>query len=212
MPRPRIWRRKLRDHAAVLVRQQDGDVWRPDAAVRINFSPSYSVTDHPVEDGGTISDHIQAMPETIVCTMLVSENPDRIGSATGGRIHLRDRMKWLRDTADAGQLVDIVTRRLGVFKGYAITSFPHGIDKVARLEFQITLRKITIATATSVMITVEQVQATDEATGESVDPETEFGAPDEIDTGEQPTTDTSTDSEEAEEDDQSTLASLLDAV
>lgn len=202
-----------REHAAVLVRQIDGSVWRPDAALTISFRPNYTITEHPVESGAAISDHIQPRPNTIVVNAVVTENPTLAPGQLGGPIHLRRQLKWLYETAENGQLVDIVTRRLGIFKRYAITGLPHIIDKVARLNFQITLRQVRIATATSVFITVEQVTHTDTTSGGEItedDAAAAAGAPDEVDVGEQATTDT--DGTEAEEEDQSTLASLLDAL
>lgn len=213
MPRPVTRRHPKRDHAATLVRQDDGSVWRPDAAISISFSPNYQITDHPVESGVTVSDHVQQQPNSITLTAIVSENPTRIGGVVGGRVHLQEQFAWLFETAAAvNPLVDIVTRRLGVFKGYAIQSFPTSIDKVARLEFQITLRELRVATAQLVFIAVEDVTVATSDESDVTDDEaaTEAGAPDEIDTGEQATT--STEGTEAEEEDQSILAGLLDAL
>lgn len=191
----------VRAHEAILRRQSDGTTWQADAVIAVNVSQNWQITDHPVESGVVVTDHVQIQPDTITLTCSVSEQPTRLGAGTiGGAIRLQERMRWLRETADAGDLVDIVTRRMGTFQNYLIQSVPYTMDRVSRLRFDLALRQVRIATATTVLITVEDI-ADDVATG----------APDEVDVGEQATTDTATD-ENAETVDQSTLAALLDAL
>lgn len=190
-----------RDHAAVLRRQSDGSVWEADAVIAVNVSQDWQITDHPVEDGVVVTDHVQVQPNTITLSCVVSENPTQDGASTlGGPVRLQERMRWLRESADGAELLDVVTRRMGTFRNYLIQGVPYALDRVSRLGFDLVLREVRIATATTVLITVDEV-ASDVATG----------APDEVDTGEQATTDTGTD-EAAEESDQSVLASLLDAL
>lgn len=183
-----------RAHEAYLVRQRDRSVWEPDAAIRVNRGVSYNVTNHPVETGVTVSDLVQLDPETIDIEVVISENPS---SGNGGPLRLRRSYQWLRDTADAGDLVNVVTRRMGTIRDCLITGLPHSLDNVARLRFTISLQQVVIARATFVEILVENVAESSEA-----------GAPDEADVGEQSTTDTAED-EEAEAKDQSVLSSLL---
>ena len=187
-----------RPHEAFLVRQVDRAVWEADAVLKIDLDPRYTTTNHPIEDGATVTDHVQTNPEVVVITCVVTENPP--APAVGGPVHLREQVQFLRDTAEAGQLVDIVTRRLGTFKNFLITSVPHVLDGVARLEFPLELKQVKIAFSTTVFIDVEDLAA------DVVD-----GAPDNVDLGEQATTSTDTD-EEAEDADQSILAGLLDSL
>lgn len=195
------YRPPQRPHLAVLRRQSDGSVWSPDAVVKIEFAPNWQITDHPVEEGVSVSDHIRKQPGSITITAVVTENPTRVGGVSGGPARLRERLGWLVATADAGELVDVVTSKLGTFTGYAIQSAPHALDGVARLEFALQLREVRIATSTTVQIDVEAV-AEDSAAG----------APPEQDLGEQPTTSTATTTTEqaAEEDDRSYLAAFVD--
>jgi hypothetical protein len=188
-------RQPLYEHAAYLVRQSDRSTWRPDAALTIRFDRRWRKTEHPVEGGAAISDHVQSLPDAIVLQCVVTATPT---TGSGGRIHLRDRLKWLTDTADAKVLVDVVTRKLGTFTGYVLTSIPHAIDKVDRLRFDLELQELVQATATEVLISVDNV-ASDVAAG----------APDEVDVAEQGTTDTAEDDEQAEEVDASLLYELL---
>lgn len=187
-----------RAHEAFLVRQRDLSTWEADAMVEVPLNWTFRVTDHPIEDGATVSDHVQELPSTITLACVITENPSE--PTQGGPVRLRNQLQWLLDTASAGDLVNVVTRRLGTLRNYAITRIPTQLDKTARLEFRIDLRRITIAQSVEVFIDVENIAA-----------ELEAGAPDNQDVGEQATTSTDTDPE-AEDSDQSYLAGLLDTL
>lgn len=191
------YRAPQQEHAAILVRQADLATWTPDTVVSVSLSPSWSISDHPVEDGVTVSDHIQRQPAAMTITCVVTENPVAVGGVTGGRTHVREKLAWLLDTANAGQLVDVVTTRLGTFIGYAIQSAPHTIDNVARLQFDLALREVRVATSNTVQI----------------DRVAEPSAAPEVNVGEQTWKMggmVGADDEAAEEADQSVLASMLD--
>jgi hypothetical protein len=183
------------DHAAILVRQADGDTWTPDAVLKVEIAPDWSTTDHPVESDAPVTDHIQRQPGSITVSCVVTENPLRAGSVIGGPQRLREKLSWLYDTANAKQLVDIVTK-LGTFTNYAIRGLPHTIDNVSRLQFDLGLREIRVATSETISV---ETLASDVAAGAA--PVTNSGT--------QATTSTTTDPV-AEAQDQSTLAGILD--
>jgi len=174
------YRAPNRPHAAVLVRQDDGSTWSPDAVLSVQFAPGWQISDHPVEQGVSVSDHIRRQPQGITVTCVVTANPTRGTPGPAGALRLRDRLAWLIATADAGRLIDIVTPTLGTYRGYALQSAPHGIDGVSRLEFSLQLREVRVATSTLITISTDTT-AEDSATG----------APAEVDVGEQPTTNSS---------------------
>lgn len=187
-----------RQHEAWLVRQDDGQVWAADAVLQAHLDRSWAVTRHPVEKGAQISDHVQPEAGVVTLSVVLTENPSAPG-VQGGPEHLRSALQWLTDTADAGRLVDVVTRRLGILQSYQITAVPTTLDNVARLRFDLQLQQVRLASATLVQISVDTTSGT-----------TAVGAPDEIDVGEQATT-TDTDASAAEAD-QSVLAGLIDWV
>ncbi len=199
----------MAEHMAYLRRQSDGETWRPDAVVRFSAPRTLSVTTHPVEEGVTVADHVQRQPTRISIECVLTENPVGVGGATGGRVHVKELLDWLRETAELDNpLVDVVTVRDGVYTDFAIVSIPADFDNVSRVRFTLELQEIRVATATTVLISVEDV---DDYEAEDADTATASGAPDEVDVGEQATTSTDTDPE-AEEADKSALASLLDAL
>lgn len=190
-----------REHMAYLRRQSDGATWRPDVVVKFSVPRTLSVTTHPVEKGVSISDHVQRQPITMTIECVLTENVPKVAGAVGGRTHVKEQLDWLRETAESDNpLVDVVTLRDGVYTGLAISSIPSEFDRVSRVQFTLELKEIRVATATTILISVEDIDEEDTATASS--------APDEVDVGEQATTSTEVD-EEAEEADQSALYSLL---
>ena len=134
-------------------------------------------------------------------TCVLSENPTQGGTQTrGGAAYVQEQLQWLIDTANDAELLDIVTPRLGTFVGYLIESAPVQITNVQHLRFDLSLREVRIATGTTITIQAADVSA-----------EVAAGAPDAVDLGEQPTTDTAQDPA-AEAADKSVLAGLLDAL
>jgi hypothetical protein len=185
---------------AIIRRQDDGETWTPDAVLPSKFDRRYTVTQHPVESGLSVTDHVQPQPATIRLTCVVTETP---ATGSGGPVRVRDRLAWLNTTAAEGRLVDLVTRRHGVFTGYALAGITFGVDNVSRLQFDLELTEVRVATVSTITVDVETV--TDEVA---------VGAPDEVDLGEQATTSTTADTttEQEAESDTSLLASLIDAL
>lgn len=194
------YRLPMREVEVYLRRQSDGSIWRPDAALMADVDRRYNVTEHPVENSQSVTDHVQALARGITLTCVVTELPD---TGTGGPFRVRDRVRWLEETGAAGERVDIVTRRHGVFLGYVLRGSRFGIDGVSRLQFDLEFREVRIASVTDVTIAVEDVSE-----------DVAVGAPDEVDNGEQATTstDSTTATQTEAEGDQSLLSSLLEAL
>lgn len=93
-------RPRARPPALTLVRQKDSSTWIPDATIDIKYDPRFKITDHPVEDGITVTDHVQQQPQVVLATVIITEN--RFAPRQGGRFHLRRMVGWLRETAESG--------------------------------------------------------------------------------------------------------------
>ncbi len=191
--------RRRREHSAYLRRQRDGSEWRADAVHDVRVPREYLITNHPTE-GPPTTDNIKRQPQQVTLVVTLTKHPLAQDSVTGGSPHLQDRLRWLTDTGDAGDLVDIITTDYGILRSFAIQTIPTNIGVIERFRFDLGLREVQIATVTSVEIIVDVVAA-----------DTATGAPDEVDVGEQATVDTSEDPA-AEEQDQSILAGLVDAL
>lgn len=122
-----------------------------DASITENFNKTAQVTDHPVEDGADVTDHIRRLPEEIEIRGWVSNDPIlflaslRIGPAPRNRAE--DAYEELRRIMDEGQLVRVVTQ-LRNFENMALTSISVSRDKDTGriLDATIGLREIVIAT------------------------------------------------------------------
>ena len=190
---------------AYLRRRDDGSTWTPDAAVQLTVSRQPSVTSHPIEEGIDVADHVQPQPRRITATLVVTENPK---TGLGGPARIRQRLAWLEQTGNEARPVDIVTRRHGVFLRYAMSSISFPINGVASARFELEFTEIRVATVSTIQVSVESANA-----GTDGD-DLATGAPDEVDQGEQATTDTGSDSqtEQEAENDSSLLADLVDYV
>ena len=186
---------RQRPHMAILRRRSDRVLWKADAVHSINVPREWRSTDHPIERGVPVTDHVQRQPNR----QNRRKFPQAAAGAheTGGWGRVQERLAFLVDSADAGEVFDVVTRRFGVLRSYLIQSLTTLTDEVESLTFPIVLKETKFATATAVEITIDVVND-----------EVATGAPDEVDAGEQPTT-TTDDDPAAEESDQSILAGLL---
>jgi hypothetical protein len=134
-----------------------------DAAITENFSKTAEITDHPVESGVDITDHIRQLPEEVEIHGWVTNNPIIVlASITVGespRFRAEDAYEELRRIMDEGQLVKVVTS-LREFDNMALRSISVRRDKDTGdvLDATIQLREIKIA-ETEVTLAPEPTQS-----------------------------------------------------
>lgn len=103
-----------------------------DASVSETHSRECQLTDHPVEDGVTITDHIRRTPEKIDVTGIVTNHPiiflaslQAVSPLTNDLSPVTDRAELayaeLRESMDRGDLMTVVTS-LREYENMAITS------------------------------------------------------------------------------------------
>lgn len=104
-----------------------------DASLEETHSSASEVTEHPVEEGTNISDHIRRLPETLEINGIVTNHPlfllpsfDAPSPIQGDNRRQSDRVKAaydkLKEIHDSGELVDVVTS-LREYTNMAITGF-----------------------------------------------------------------------------------------
>lgn len=163
-----------------------------DATLRESHRIEARVTDHPVEDGVDVSDHVQTRPRFFSLTVLVSETPIQIPSfrAAGLRSNLAisepslidvpNRVKeifdFLEDVMNEGEFVDVVTPKFGLIEECLIVNMPVDISNVNAGRFTVSFRKVRRAELVTVSIPPLRPA-----------PEAQTGTPDEQDVGAQPT-------------------------
>ncbi len=104
-----------------------------DASLEETHTSASEVTEHPVEEGTNISDHIRRLPETLVINGVVTNHPLFLlpsftapSPIQGDNLALSDRVKAaydkLKEIHDAGTIVRVVTS-LRDYTNMAITGF-----------------------------------------------------------------------------------------
>ena len=184
---------------SVSIIRPNGETFTLDAVTERSYSPGNQLTEHPIEGGSTITDHIHRQNTPIVIRGIVTESPYAGSGGTTGVQRIQDALAFLE--AAAPEALQVVDDRLGVFEDMGLVSWPHRLNQRRNLSIVITLKQMRFAEAGFVDIPPEVV-------AETVD----SSAPEEQDVGEQPAESTLTvegdDTEQATED-KSILADLL---
>lgn len=134
---------------------------RMDASLEETHDKSVAVTEHPIEDGSNITDHIRTMPEQINITGMVSNTPivflasTRAPSPIKGKNRSRDRVKTayeeLRRIMNKGERVTVVTS-LRKYENMVLQNLTvsRNVQLGNVLHADMTLREIQIAETSSV--------------------------------------------------------------
>lgn len=162
------------------------------------------VSQHPVEQGVDISDHVQELPMILSAQILITESPWSTGEASNlSGPALITRILSVLQSMQRKRL-QVVTHRLGVLPDMVITKLPTPIDKVRAVKIGIEFQQVRIATATLVDVPASSVVTSDpgstattadQSLAEQVAQNAQAaasGLPSEVDAGQQPTTDLGT--------------------
>lgn len=138
---------------ARLVSRVNGQQLRFDSSVE-QWDAAVLVTDHPVEDGGSVSDHAQRQPLLVTLTGTITETPMAPVAVPDAGPQRVDKAKgFLFD--HLGELVDLVSDRFGVVAYMAIQHMAFPVDNVRRLEVTLQLKQVRRAEAAVVVLPVE---------------------------------------------------------
>lgn len=140
--------------------------------LRVDFAPEASATEHPVETGVTISDHIQIRPAHFTVEAYVTESPLGVALVP---LAQASAIAFLKGCL--GQLLTVIIDGEGTFFNMVLEGFPHSRTAVEGRPISLRFKEIRIATALSVQIP-PGVPA----------PVAAAGAPTELDLGQQSTT------------------------
>ena len=124
------------------------EAWALDVANEIAGSITATPTEHPVELGVAIVDHVQQMPETLVITGMISETPTKAGQDVGAT-RITRWQSFLRGLA-LGHPVMVASYRYGTMLNMAFVSCPLAITTDRAVKVVMTLKQIRIVSATLV--------------------------------------------------------------
>lgn len=147
--------------------EQDGiTLLTADASVEEVHERSSVTTDHPVEEGVDITDHIQDQPKTLRMSLVFSATPLVDDLRELNRVENSHRTFW--DIMDRRETVDVATS-LQFYPGMAITRYQ--VNKNAStgqvLSVDLDLKQIRKARSSTVPIPEELLESSIAATGKS---------------------------------------------
>lgn len=155
-----------------------------DASVNEQHTKTNQITEHPVEVGANIADHIRREPERITIRGIVSNHPLVLLASLRAPSPIANDLTFTSEraelayaqlslTMDAGELVDVVT----TFKEYtnmAIQSLV--VERDARrgniAEMVIELKEVILATTQEVVVEAQQADPTTDVRNDGVRPTT----------------------------------------
>src|SRR5690606_9380320 len=146
----------------------DGQSLTFDATPVIGFQKSNTITDHPIEDGSVVSDHVQKQPDQVSLTGIVSETP--LGAASPDRV--QEALRFLNEAGERGELLEMESR-FGLTGNWILESWPFDITQLRALAFEVSLRQVRIATIELVMLPREVSRP---VVADSASPEVDTGA------------------------------------
>lgn len=146
----------------------DGQSLTFDATPVIGFQKTNTITDHPIEDGSLVSDHVQKQPDQVSLTGIVSDSP--LGAT--GDFRVQDALRFLNEAGLRGELLELESR-FGLTGNWILESWPYDITQLQALTFAVTLRQVRIATTELIMLPREVPRP---VVADSAPPEADLGA------------------------------------
>lgn len=114
--------------------------------IRVDFAPEATVTEHPVELGGEVSDHVQVRPLRFTAEVFVTASPLGIPSPFA----IDDAIGFFERAL--GKPTTVVIDGEGTFSPMVLEAFPHGRTNVAGRSFALRFKHVRIANSLSVTI------------------------------------------------------------
>lgn len=104
------------------------------------WEPKVSVTEHPIENRETVSDHVQIEQNTVTITGMVSETP--LGEPDPERV--QEALRFLNEAGLGGELLEIESR-YDTSGDWILAEWPYDETHLRGLTFQLRCRQIRIA-------------------------------------------------------------------
>lgn len=116
-----------------------------------------TITDHPVEDGSTISDHSQHDPRSVTLQVSQSESPIDDDGGPFGEARVQAAIEFLEAIGRSGEPVDVEIPRVGLLTDYVLARWPAEIDVRKSAAFEVVFREIEIAGVEIVQVPIEAI-------------------------------------------------------
>lgn len=167
---------------AVVITRATGESLTVDGTIREQHDRGARVTDHPIETGSTVSDHIQALPLTLTISAVWTETPldTRIGALPVGPARIREVVRFLG--AILGETVDVTTSKAGTYASMALVRLPVVYSLRGDLPTELTFRELVIAESQRVQIPAWNTSSPSAVDEQDVGQQATETAPDDLDT------------------------------
>lgn len=148
---------------SVTLVRPNGESLTFDASPNQSWSTSNSITDHPVEEGVTISDHARHQHLQVSITGIVSDSFVGDGGSEGDRI--TQALRFLNDAGEGAELLELESRhaRSGP---WLLESWPYDVTHLRNLVFNIALREVRIAKVETRTLPRAEIEDTEPPTKE----------------------------------------------
>jgi hypothetical protein len=114
--------------------------------IRVDYSPEAVVTEHPVELGAEVGDHVQIRPLRMTVEVFVTASP----RGAAAPFAVEDAIGFLERAL--GQLLLVVIDGEGTFSSMVLEAAPHSRTALAGRSFSLRLKHVRIAASLSVAI------------------------------------------------------------
>jgi len=130
--------------------REDGRSWTFDGVPQLGLSRSQRVTEHPIEDGSTIADHLARQPDREKIPAVVTAHPREDHGQPRGTARLALARLFIEGCY--GQRLIIRHEKLGFLTNRVLVDHAETISTMTRIVFNLSLKQVIIATAESVDI------------------------------------------------------------
>ena len=121
-----------------------------DAVPTFTVDRSANITDHPIESGGSITDHSQRLPWTVTLRGLQTETPFLADVFGVGPARIADTLAWL--DASMGQLLTLAVPDSPTIRNLMIQAAPYTGNVSNSVDLTVTLKQVRIVETQSVAI------------------------------------------------------------
>jgi hypothetical protein len=126
------------------------DGYRIDAVVSLDPSSTSEVTNHPVDEGTDVTDHIITRPDTVAITGVVSATPLTGAKRNANEVPVGDAYGILRDIQKTKRLVEIRSDSFPTFTDMALVSLSTAkTGPKDSLDFRATFQSINLVAVAS---------------------------------------------------------------
>jgi len=145
-----------------------------DLTISESHQRSADVTTHPVESGGTISDHVILQPERLSLEGFVTDTPAAVLSANRGRT--QDAFDALEELWREGEPLTVVTARR-TYEDMVIVDLQLPRERPSSMNFSAELQRVTVVETETAQIAGggDVADAADEDTADLAAQETDAG-------------------------------------